>query len=252
MPAKLTQIVPYADRLLKHAEIGDWSTARNGLQVANSGKISRIGAAVDAHLQTFQKAVRQKVDFLVVHHGLFWSDIAPITGANYDKIKLLIDHDIALYSSHLPLDLHPKFGNNILLARQIGLKKMKPFARPKGQYVGKVGECSISLERLITKLEKILGQKPLLLPGGPKQVKKIGILTGAAGDALMEAAEAGADTFITGEGSHGTFAAAFEAGINVLYGGHYLTETFGVKALAKHLSKTFSVPWEFLDTPSGL
>jgi dinuclear metal center YbgI/SA1388 family protein len=248
----LSQIVAYADRVLKTAGFTDYPGAANGLQVQNSGRVTRIAAAVDATLTTVRLAIEQNSNLLVVHHGLFWSPSHPWTGRRYELIRALIEADVAVYSSHLPLDAHPKLGNNALLARAIGLRETKPFFFDKGRHLGVRGMIKIDRAELQRRVEKATGAPARLLPGGAKTCQRIGIVTGGAGAELKIAAAEGVDTFITGEGPHWTYALAEDLGLNVIYGGHYATETFGVKALAADLSKKFRVPWSFIDHPTGL
>ncbi len=250
--SSLAAIVRHCDQTLRTAEIGDYDGAANGLQMANSGTVTRIGAAVDASLATVRLAVASRVDLLIVHHGLFWSSRQPWTGRNYELLRLLMEANLAVYSSHLPLDAHPKLGNSVRLCAALGLKNLKPFFFAKGQYLGFKSRTKITRSELAKKLERATGSKPNLIPGGNVICENIGVVTGGAGGELKLAAKEGVDTFITGEGPHWTHALAEELGLNVLYGGHYATETFGVKALAEELSKKFRVPWEFLDHPSGL
>jgi len=183
---------------------------------------------------------------------LFWSPAHPWTGRKYELIRALVEHDIAVYSCHLPLDAHPKLGNNAQLGAALGFRKVKPFFFSHGQTIGLQTVATISRKELAARLARATGTKPLVIPGGPKNCHRIGIVTGGAGGDLKTAAAEGVDTFITGEGPHWTYALAEELGLNVLYGGHYATETFGVKALAAHLSQKFRVPWTFLDHPTGL
>ena len=250
--ADLRAIVRWCDHELRVPELGDYSEAHNGLQVENRGKVVCIAAAVDATMATVRKAIAAKANLLIVHHGLFWSKSVPWTGKRMELIRLLVENDIAVYSAHLPLDAHPKLGNNAGLARAIGLRKFRPFFESKGYDIGLRGELVISRAELMERLEKVLAHRVTLLPGGAEQCRQIGIVTGGAGSELKTAAAAGVDTFITGEGPHWTYALAEEAGINVLYGGHYATETFGVKSLAEALGKRFKVPWVFIDHPTGL
>jgi len=252
MPATLAQIVAAADGWLHAGPQGDYPGALNGLQLENDGRVRRIAAAVDAHAEVIRRALEARVELLVVHHGIGWAPLCPLTGARYRWLKAAMDGNLAIYSSHLPLDAHPQIGNNILLARALKLGRPRPCFEAKGGLVGRLGEWSGSRRALGLALARILGQPPVLLPGGPERVRRVAVVTGGAGNELAQAAAAGADTFITGEGSHWTYAAALELGINVFYGGHYLTETFGVKALAARLSRKFRVPWVFLDVPSGL
>lgn len=248
----LATLVRYCDRLLRTAEVGDYAGAVNGLQVENSGSVSRIAAAVDASLATVKLARAAQADLLLVHHGLFWSTSHPWTGKKYELLQSLLTQDLAVYSSHLPLDLHPRLGNNAQLARALGFKTGVPFFPSHGQYVGLQTTAAVPRETLTVRLATATGHQPLCIPGGPEICRRIGIVTGGAGSELKLAATAGVDTFITGEGPHWTYALAEELGLNVFYAGHYATETFGVKALAAHLSQKFRVPWTFLDHPTGL
>jgi dinuclear metal center YbgI/SA1388 family protein len=248
----LAAIVQHCDQILRTREIGDYDGAANGLQMENSGTVTRIAATVDASLATVKLAIAAKADLLIVHHGLFWSPSHPWTGKKHELLKLLIENNLAIYSSHLPLDAHPKLGNNALLAAALGLKNLKPFFTSHGQTIGFKSQTKISRNKLAVKLECATGTKPKTIPGGKEICEHIGIVTGGAGGDLKIAASEGVDTFITGEGPHWTYALAEELGVNVIYGGHYATETFGVKALAAELSKKFKVPWEFLDHPTGL
>jgi dinuclear metal center YbgI/SA1388 family protein len=248
----LSAITGHCDRLLRTAEVGDYPNAVNGLQMENSGTVTKIAAAVDASLATIMLAIAAKADLLLVHHGLFWSPSHPWTGKKYELLRLLTENNLAVYSSHLPLDAHPKLGNNARLCLALGLKNPKPFFFSHGQNIGLLARKTISRRELGRRLAQATGAEPKLIPGGQETCRLIGVVTGGAGGELKQAAAAGADTFITGEGPHWTFALAEELGMNVFYGGHYATETFGVKALAAALSQKFKLPWEFLDHPSGL
>ena len=250
--ASLTAIVRHCDQLLRTSSFNDWDGAVNGLQVENRGRVSRIAAAVDGSLATARLAIKLGADLLVVHHGLFWSPTHPWTGTRYELIRLLLENNLAVYSSHLPLDAHPKLGNSAQLCAALKLKNPKSFFVAKGQNIGFRSSTKISRDELTRRLTRVLGRAPTLLPGGGTICARIGVVTGGAGAELKQAAAEGVDTFITGEGPHWTYALAEELGVNVFYGGHYATETFGVKALAAHLAKKFGVPWTFLDHPTGL
>lgn len=248
----LAAIVQYCDRILRTREIGDYNGAVNGLQVENRGGVSCIAAAVDASLATVKLAIGAGADLLIVHHGLFWGPSHPWTGKRHELLRLLIENDLAVYSSHLPLDAHPRLGNNALLCVSLGLKKPRPFFLDHGQPIGLQARQKISRTDLAKRLALAVGAKPLIIPGGPQMCERIGVVTGGAGGELKQAAAEGVDTFVTGEGPHWTYALAEELGVNVLYGGHYATETFGVKALAAELSRKYKLPWSFLDHPTGL
>ncbi len=247
----LETLVGYLHTYLAVDQISDYPQAYNGLQLENAGQVRKIAAAVDACESVMIEAAACGADFLLVHHGLFWNP-GPLTGPMFRKVRLAITQDLAVYSSHLPLDVHPVVGNNVVLAKLLGLKKLEPFLTLKGQAAGLRGEASCSLHELARRLEKALDGAPHLCPGGPSRPKKVGVVTGGAGSEVARAVAEGVDTFITGEGPHWSYTMAEELGVNVFYGGHYATETFGVKALAAHLSEHFGIPWDFIDHPTGL
>ena len=249
---QLAQLVDYCDDLLRVDQISDWPNALNGLQIENSGEVARIGAAVDASTCTIDAAIERGIKFLIVHHGLFWPGLQPITGARRRMFERAFSNDLALYSSHLPLDVHSVLGNNAQLAAALGLESTEPFFEHKGQCIGLKTSAQISRSELAQKLEQSLGSAAKVFPAGPEQTRIIGLITGGAGSEIYAVAREGIDTFITGEAPHWAAVAADELGINLLLGGHYATETFGVKALAAHLSDRFDLPWEFVDCPTGL
>ncbi len=257
MPASLVEVVRQADRWLTPERFTDYDGAVNGLQFENRGQVTRIAAAVDATYAVLQKVAATQSDLVVVHHGLFWSKTVPWTGRRAELLRWLVERDLAVYSMHLPLDAHPTLGNCALLGRALGFKKLKPFfwdpARP-GQFIGWQTDLAQPLSRteLANRLGHLLGRAPIVLAGGEPECRRIGICTGGAGSQLSLARQEGVDAFVTGEGPHWTHGLAEDLGLNVFYGGHYATETFGVKALAAKLARHFKVPWEFVDHPSGL
>jgi dinuclear metal center YbgI/SA1388 family protein len=250
--ATVPQLLDYCRDLLRVGEIEDWPNALNGLQIDNSGAATRIGAAVDASTPTIDAAIERGINFLIVHHGLFWPGLQPVTGSRRHMFEHAFQHDLALYSSHLPLDIHSVLGNNAQLAKALGLENTEPFFEKKGQCIGLKATAEVSRADLAQKLEHSLGSPVKLFAAGPEQTQTIALITGGAGSEIYEVAGEGIDTFITGEAPHWAAVAAGELGINLLLGGHYATETFGVKALAAHLSDRFDLPWEFLDFPTGL
>lgn len=251
MPS-LPEIVCQLDEHLRIAECGDWSHALNGLQVENSGRISKIGAAVDASTRTFRLAAEAGVDLLLVHHGLFWPGLQAVTGPFRRQVAFLLEHDIALYSAHLPLDVHPVLGNNAQLVAALDLKDAEPFLETKGQLVGLKVSAQIGRDELAERFERSLGSPVRVFAHGPAETRAIGVVTGGAGSEIYAVAAAGVDTFVTGEAPHWAGVAAEELGVNLLLGGHYATETFGVKALAAYAGERFGLPWEFLSAPTGL
>ena len=253
MPSVALQAIrEFLDEYLQIDGIEDSADALNGLQLENGDQVNRIGAAVDASETTIQMAADEEVDLLLVHHGLFWGGSRPMTGSYYRKIAKAILRNMAIYSAHLPLDLHPEIGNNVLLARSLQLPDPEPFFFYKGRQIGCTARVSLDRQEIVQRLRKILGSNIWTCLSGPEIVKRIGIVTGGAGADLEQAVKEGVDTFITGEGPHHTFALAEELRINLIYGGHYATETFGVRALAEIVAKKFELPWKFLDHPSGL
>lgn len=251
MPS-LTDIVRYTDGFLRIREVGDWDNALNGLQIENSGRVTRVGVAVDVSTRVLTEAAKRKVDLLIVHHGLFWSGLQPVRSALRRQLQLAFENDIALYSAHLPLDIHPKVGNNAQLVAALGLRSAQPFLEEKGQPVGLKARASLPRSELVRKLRRALNGPVKVFDFGPKQTGTISVVTGAAGSEIYWVAAENIDTFITGEAPHWAAVAAEELGMNLLLGGHYATEVFGVKALAAHLSKRFKIPSEFIDCPSGL
>lgn len=250
----LEEVTDYLDSLLRIDALPDAPHALNGLQVANGGVVTSIVAAVDASQRTVDRLVSETElgAMLLVHHGLFWDGLRPITGRRYRKLSLVINHDAAVYSAHIPLDVHPELGNNAVLARMLGILDPVPFDDYHGVPFGASGHLIMSRDRLAERLTELLGDTVHLIPGGPETTARVGIITGGAGSHIERAASAGLDTFITGEGAHHTTFDALELGINVLYAGHYATETVGVRALAEHVADRFGLPWVFHDHPTGL
>jgi dinuclear metal center YbgI/SA1388 family protein len=252
MNASLADISGFIDALLDIKNVADWANALNGLQLANNGTVTRLGAAVDAGEATLQAAAAAGIDLLLVHHGLFWSGLQPLTGPAYRKTALAIRSNLAVYSAHLPLDVHPELGNNALLAVEIGLEHTEPFFFEKGRFIGLKAAKSIAMPDLVSRVECAVEGPAKVFLAGPEFTRTIGVVTGGAGAEISKAAGEGVDTFITGEGPHWAAIAAEELGINLILAGHYATETFGVKALAARVSREFGLPWQFIDHPTGL
>lgn len=249
---RLEALVDYLDEYLRITEVPDYSNALNGLQVQNSGEVTRIAAAVDASEASIREAAERGCDLLLVHHGLFWDGNRPVTERRYRRLRLLFEHDIAVYGAHLPLDVHPEVGNNVVLARELGIEIDGEFGDYRGTPVGIQGTLEVKREVLLARLDEVLGGRVQLLPGGPERLRRVGVLTGGGGGMIGDAIAAGLDALVTGEGAHHTYFDAVEGGINVYYGGHYATETWGVRALADHLADRFGLPTEFIDLPTGL
>jgi dinuclear metal center YbgI/SA1388 family protein len=249
---QLADLVAHLDDYLRIGEIDDEPGALNGLQVENSGTVRQLAVAVDACQAVIDQAAQRGADMLLVHHGLFWDGAEPLRGRAYRRVAALLRHDIAVYSAHLPLDRHPVVGNNAVLARELGMDVRGWWGEYRGAPIGVWGELDLTREALRDRLGAVLGVRPMLIPAGGERVRRVGIITGGAGSMIGAAKAAGLDTFVTGEGKHHTYFDAEELGLNVLYAGHYATETVGVKAVAAHLAERFQLPWSFIDHPTGL
>ena len=254
----LARVAEHLDTLLRTREIPDYPGALNGIQVEHAGPVTRCAMAVDASLRTIAGAIAAQANLLVVHHGLYWSGVQPLRGRFYERARLLLAHDVAVYSSHLPLDCHPTLGNNPLFARALGLEPSAGFARFQTIAVGVMGEADVDTSVLVVKARAIAEQEGGTLvavgvePG--RRTRRWALCTGAgaSSDTLREAAAAGVDTLIVGEGPHHTGVEAQELGIAVLYAGHYATETFGVRAVGAELERAFGLPWAFVSASTGL
>lgn len=252
MATDLATVISYLDEYLRIREVPDAPNALNGIQVENSGKVARVAVAVDACQATIDAAADHGADFLLVHHGLFWAGLEPVTGRHARRLKRLLTSDIALYAAHIPLDCHPEVGNNVVLARMLGLESTSWFGDYHGTAIGVVGRLEVTRRELVARLRACLGVEPHVIASGPERVGRVGVITGGGGSEIRQARDARVDTYVTGEGAHYTHFDAEEWGLNVVYAGHYATETVGVKALAEHIEQTFGLPWEFIDHPTGL
>ncbi len=228
--------------------------AINGLQVENSGKIKKIATAVDTSLMLLNKVIKDNCDAILVHHGIFWKNPFPITGRYYQILKKLIENDIALIAFHLPLDVHPVYGNNRMLVKRLGLKFLKTFGDYKGIeiLIAALNETKEGLQSFLNRFSKMIGEPICVVEGGKHQVEKIGICSGGGIFGIEKAKEIGCDTYITGDADHNAFHLCKEIGIHLISGGHYNTEIWGVKELGKILKKNFSVQVNFYDLPTGI
>ena len=258
MTISLGELARYTDSLLETWSTPDYANAVNGVQMHNQAPIKKIAAAVDFSTRTVQGAISSDANLLIVHHGMFWGGLKPITGSNYRRIRMLIEADIAVYASHLPLDRHPTLGNNVLLAKELGLQPSAPFARFEDTFIGLCGESDIETAAIIKSARGFA-----LTHGGDlrtshvqpdRRTRKWAICTGAgaSADTLRETTAMGVDTLIVGEGPHWTAIDAEENDLVIIYAGHYATETLGVCAVAQHLSTKFDLPWSFVSAPTGL
>lgn len=246
------ELIEYLDEYLQVGEIEDQS--QNGLQVEGPDEVTKVAFAVDACEASFRRAVAEKSQLLIVHHGLFWGESLCLVGPHFRRVKTLIEGACGLYAVHLPLDLHPQVGNNAELARLLRLKEREPFGDYHGLEIGYSGRLNrpLDLSALIGRLIAALGRPPLrVLDYGTEEIVWVGCVSGGTSSMMDQVAEAGLDAFITGETSHVSFHEAVERELNVLYAGHYATETLGVKALACHLEDEFGLETLFFDIPTG-
>ena len=245
-------IVKFCNQRTNLSEIKDFPGALNGLQIQNSGSVSKIGASVDAGLVPFQNAISKKIDFIITHHGLFWTPPIPLTGPAYEKIKLCTDHNLAVYGSHLPLDCHPEIGNNAILAQKLQLEPIASFLPYEGVDIGLITENNQPRKDLANRLNSLFPKGIHSMEFGAETPSTIAILTGSGQSAVDKILGAGADTLITGELKQQHFNLAQELKLNLYACGHYATETFGVDALAQEVAAKFDLPYEFIETECPL
>ncbi|MFI5357075.1 MAG: Nif3-like dinuclear metal center hexameric protein [Opitutales bacterium] len=248
---RLSELVAYCDERTRRTAFADAPGAANGLQVANAGRVTRLGAAVDAGVEPFRQAVAAGVDFLIVHHGMYWDMPRPLTGAAYERVATLLRGNCALYSSHLPLDAHPEIGNNILLARQLGLTPSRGFIPNPGGDIGLICAHAAPRAQLRARLESLYS-RVLAIECGADRPAAVAFCSGSGNGALPELRGTGVDTLVTGELREEHFNLAQEEKLNLYACGHYATEVHAVRALAAELSARFNLPWEFIATGNPL
>jgi dinuclear metal center YbgI/SA1388 family protein len=252
MPASVNEILEELDRLLDPERFEDYGP--NGLQVPGPSEVSAVASGVSAHVELFELAAAERVQLLIVHHGLFWGPgVQGIDAPLKRRLQLLFDANIGLAAYHLPLDAHPELGNNALLARALGAQELSRFARHHGEPIGILahlpGEGVPAIE-LFERVQQITGHETLVFDSGPERVRLLAIVSGAGSDFLLEAAAAGADAFLTGEPAERAMALARESRLHFIAAGHYATETFGIRQLGEHLARRFDVRHVFLDVPN--
>jgi dinuclear metal center YbgI/SA1388 family protein len=252
------EVATYVDELLETDGTPDYPAALNGLQLENRASIKGVASAVDFSTRAIEGAIKSGANLLIVHHGMFWSGFGQIRGPSYRRLRLLLDHDIAVYSSHLPLDRHPTLGNNVLLAKELDLEPKGVFAKYDTIFIGVSGESDLETNVLAQKARKFASAYASEIRVTPipanRRTKRWAICTGAgaSGDTLKEAARMNVDTLIVGEGPHHTAVQAEENNLAIIYAGHYATETLGVRALAEHLGDKYGIPTSFVNAPTGL
>jgi dinuclear metal center YbgI/SA1388 family protein len=251
--AHLTDLIAYLDELLSPGDFEDYGP--NGLQVPGSATVDVLATGVSAHRELFERAAAAGAQLVVAHHGLFW-DFHPrsLTPAMKDRLRVLFDHDISLAGYHLPLDAHPEVGNNALICAALGLERAEPFGEHRGRSVGFVGRSAegIPFADLRARCAEAFGQEPFAWDTGPELVRSVGIVSGGAASSFGEAIALGLDAFLTGEPAEHVMADAREGKTHFIAGGHYATETLGVRRLGELLAAEFGVRHEFLDVPNPI
>ncbi len=253
-PTRISSIVSALDELLEPSAFGDLGP--NGLQVPGGEEARRVVTGVSAQLSLIERAIELDAQLLLVHHGLFW-DFHP-TGLGPTlarRLRPLFKHDLALAAYHVPLDAHPEVGNNALLATALGCERHEPYHEFRGRSIGRAGVFGgegVPATELFARVREVTGREPLVQGAGPERVRRIGIVSGSAADALHEAAELGLDAFLTGEPREHVMADARELGIHFIAAGHYATETFGVRALGEWLAERFGIDHVFVDVPNPI
>jgi dinuclear metal center YbgI/SA1388 family protein len=256
--ASLEEIVRFLDETLRTRDVPDYDAAVNGLQLANTGDVNRIAAAVDFSAEVVEAATREHADLLIVHHGMFWRGLQPFTGAAYERLRAAVRGELAVYSSHIPLDLHARFGNNVLLAHELRLEHDGPFGQFRDVAIGVTGPADMATRELVDRAAAYAAQFSTTAVAtrfpADRRTRRWAIVTGAGASPaiLAEARDRGVDTLIVGEGTHHSAVDAIEQGLVIVYAGHYATETLGVRAIAEHAAKKFGLTSTFIAAPTGL
>jgi dinuclear metal center YbgI/SA1388 family protein len=247
-----TDLVAYLNEYLRIEEIRDYGP--QGLQIEGRSEVNRIVGMVDAQMPCVVEAVARGADLLLVHHGIFWGPSQPLRNTFGSLVRTYINADLNLYAAHLALDAHPEVGNNAEIARRLGLEVVEHWGAVNGVDLAvlAVELHEVKLDYLVDRFQQVVGPVKLVQPHGARLIKRVGIMSGSGAKSIQEAKELGCDLYITGETSHAHFYDALNAGINVLYGGHYTTETVGVQALGNHLQERFELEFEFVDLPTDM
>ena len=248
------EIIAFCDELLEIGSFEDYGP--NGLQVPGAAEVSRVASGVTANLELLEAAIGSGAELVLAHHGLLWgSELTPLSVPMASRLRALLCADASLAAYHLPLDAHPEIGNNALLRDALGLEPdSRPFGEAKGSHIGLVGRAPepISISDLTRRLAEAVGREPLVFDAGPEEITSVGIVTGAGGFALHEAGPLGIDAVVTGEPSEPVMGEAREYGVHFLAGGHYATETSGIRRLGETVAERFGVEHSFIDVPNPI
>ena len=247
------ELIAFLDGLLESPGRPDYGP--NGLQVPGTEEVDLVVTGVSAHRELFEQAAAAGAQFVLCHHGIFWGESAgPVTEQLKARLKVLFENDMSLAAYHLPLDAHPEVGNNALICAGLGLEREKAFGEAKGAPVGWIGAAAepLTLPELVKRSTALFGSEPLVFDSGPAEIRRVGILSGGGSSTLAEAISLGLDAFVTGEPTEHVMADAREGGIHFLAGGHYASETFGVRRLGELLADRFGVEHRFIEIPNPI
>lgn len=251
--AQLKEITELLDNTLRIAEVKDAPVALNGLQVENNGRVTKVALAVDGSRKSIDDAIDAGADLLILHHGLYWCGLRPMTGWFREKIVRCLENNLAVYSAHLPLDMHPELGNNVGIAKALGLKDCRPEVDYHGTLIGQSGEFCGTVGELRHRYAAICGATVTgYVQDADAPAGRVAVCSGGAGDVIYQMKDKGYTTYLTGEENHWVVNAAADMDMNILFAGHYATETFGVKALGRLLEERFGLPTVFIDNPTGM
>ncbi len=256
----LSGIDRYFRGLMEIDRLEKTDISMNGIQVgagngnADNVEVKKAAFAVDACMETFERAAELGADLLVVHHGLFWGRPVQVDGAHLRRLRYLFDNNIALYASHLPLDIHPEFGNNAGICSALGIIEPEPFGEYHGIKIGYKGRLSpaLSMDEILERLGLTFDRALSVLPFGPEQISIVAVVSGGAANDVYQAIDEKADLYITGDASHAIYHPCLENGINLICGGHYNTETWGVRLLSERTASDLEIETVFIDVPTGL
>ena len=249
---RLHDLIDYLDRFLAIREFPDYGP--QGLQVEGRADVQRVVGMVDAGLPCIEAALEAEADLLLVHHGVFWGPARPLRGGYGRLLRHIVKSDLNLYAAHLALDAHLEVGNNAQILRRLGLKSSGTWGKAKGNDIGLIAELDSAwtLDDLVDRFRASIGEPLQVHAHGPAAIRKLGVVSGGGAPYIEQAAELGCDAYITGETSQSAYYESLNAGMHVIYGGHYQSETLGVIALGEHLAQKFGIDFQFIDRPTGI
>jgi len=244
--AQRDEIIAFADELLDAGSFRDYGPM--GLQVVGAAEVTKIVCAVSSSRELFERAAAAGAQLVLVHHGVLWDNEPRTIGPQMkSRLQALFDADLTLVAYHLALDAHPEIGNNVLLARELGLEVDAPFAG-----IGAGGRFTEppTIAELAERAQRAVAREPLVFADGPERLQRGAVVTGVGARYASQAAAEGYDVLVTGEAAEPTMMVARELGIHVVAAGHYATERLGVQALAERIRERFGVEWEFVELPN--